>query len=69
MNLPIIRFTSDEKTDPKEERKKELREEIARVREALVKLEGEVDAMVEAFNDDDDVQHQAAIVRVLRDAV
>lgn len=65
----IIRFTSDEKTDPKEERKKELREQIARVREALVKLEGEVDAMVEAFSDDDDVQHQASIVRALRDAV
>jgi hypothetical protein len=50
----IIRFTSHENLDPKAVRKNQIREEIARVRAALVKIEEEVDALVDAFNDYDD---------------
>jgi hypothetical protein len=52
----LIRFTSDNTADPKEERKKEIHKEIARVHEALAKLEDEVDTLVEAFHKDDDIQ-------------
>ena len=58
----IIRITPREKVDPKEVRKKEIHEEIARVREALMKLEENVDALVEAFNDGDDGDHDAIVL-------
>jgi hypothetical protein len=61
----VIRFTSHEKVDPKQVRKKEIREEITRVREALVKLEENVEALVEAFNDGDDGDHDVIILNSL----
>jgi hypothetical protein len=50
----IIRFTSSEKVDPKEARKKEIRAEIERVRTALNILESGIDELVERSISDDE---------------